>query len=56
MGVEQALNLKKNNLGEIRLCPIVECTAFSQSSEVDRCKVSGMDEFVTKPFRIDVIN
>ena len=39
--------------GEIRNCPIVACTALTSSSEIDRCRASGIEEYIHKPLRID---
>ena len=48
-----ALLKEKMDNGEIRTCPIVACTASTQLSEVNRCKDSGMNEYIRKPLRID---
>lgn len=35
--------------GQLDNCPVVACTAFTQPSELEKCKISGMDDYVAKP-------
>ena len=46
-------SLMKEN--KIPFIPIVACTAYGSSNEIENCLASGMDDFIIKPVNLERI-
>ena len=52
-GLEATRGIRHHELQSGRHCPIVALTAHAQTSDRDACLQAGMDDYLSKPFRID---
>ncbi len=54
-GLEAAGHIRASEQGTTRHLPIIALTAHSQPADREKCLLSSMDEYITKPLRIEVL-
>lgn len=56
-GIETALRIREQErIGQLRRLPIVALTASATAKDQQSCLAAGMDEVLTKPFRMEQLS
>lgn len=55
-GFEATRHIRKEELGQGRHIPIIAMTANAMKGDKENCLESGMDDYVSKPIKIDVLS
>ena len=54
-GYEATARIRRKEAGGIIHIPVIALTAHAMQDDEDRCKKAGMDDYVTKPIRVDIL-
>ena len=54
-GLEAASKIKEKSISQKRNVPIIAVTAYILESEIHKCFVAGMDDYVCKPISLDML-
>ncbi len=54
-GFQASFGIRKNEFNNTRRTPIIACTAMDIDKIVDRCIHSGIDDYLGKPFNVELL-